>query len=205
MKKKIILFPFNGNAIEALDCVDDNFEVIGFIDDSYDKIGQVYQGIKVLNREVLIDKSIFVLAVPGSPTSFKERMAHIESLNLPESRFVNVIHSKASVSKSSNIGINNLIMSGVVITSNAQIGSHNCILPNTVIHHDSNVGDFNLIGSNVVIAGHVKIGSNNYIGSATSFKNNLKIGHQNLFGLGSNVVSNFENNQIIYGNPARIK
>jgi hypothetical protein len=37
--KKLIIFPFNGNGIEALDCIQENtFEFIGFIDDSPEKL-----------------------------------------------------------------------------------------------------------------------------------------------------------------------
>lgn len=205
MKKSLVIFPFNGNAIEALDCVNDEYQVVGFIDDSADKIGTKYQEIEVFSRDMLSDESLFVLAVPGSPTTFKKRKEHIKGLNLPLSRFVNIIHPRAIISASVSIGVNNLIMAGVVMTSNCKIGSHNCILPNSVIHHDCDIGDFNLIGSSVVIAGYVELGDNNYIGSASSFKNNVKIGRQNLLGLGSNVVGNFGDNQTIYGNPAKIK
>ena len=32
MKKKLLIFPFNGNGLEALDCIDKNYEFIGFVD-----------------------------------------------------------------------------------------------------------------------------------------------------------------------------
>ena len=37
-RKKLVIFPYNGNGIEALDCInDDEFELIGFIDDDKNK------------------------------------------------------------------------------------------------------------------------------------------------------------------------
>lgn len=205
MKTKLLLFPFNGNAIEALDCASEEIEVVGFVDDSPEKIGNEYQGIRIYNRDILANENYKVMAVPGSPTSFKLRKEIIDSLGIDEFRFFNLIHPRAFVADGVKLGYNNLIMAGTVITSNVVIGSCNCILPNTVIHHDSVIGDYNLIGSNVTIPGNVELGNNNYIGSATAFKNDLSIGDFNLFGLGSNVIQSIESFNVMYGNPAKPK
>lgn len=203
MKKKIVFFPFNGNAIEALDCLDETFEFIGFVDDAPKKIGTSYLGFKIFDRRILENKALKILAVPGSPTSFLQRQEIIASLKLENNRFENVVHPKAVLSKTVELGTNNLIMAGTVLTSNFKMGSHNCLLPNSVLHHDSIIGNFNLIGSSVVVAGNVRIGNNNYIGSGSKFKNGLEIGDKNLIGLGANVLKNFESFKTIYGNPAK--
>lgn len=203
MKKKLILFPFNGNAIEAYDCLGNNFELICFVDDEVSKYGH-YDGIPITSRKAIEDHpDALILAVPGSPTSFKRRKEFIDSLNVPDERFASVVHPNASVSKLASIGFNTLIMSGVVITSNAMIGNHVCVLPNSVVHHDSSVGDYSLIGSSVVIAGGTSVGQNCYIGSRSSIINGISIGEFTLVGMGSNVVSSVESNSVIIGNPAK--
>src|SRR5690606_2548443 len=112
-----------------------------------------------------------VLAVPGSPTTYRSRGQIIDGLSLPVSRFATLIHRSARVSPLASIGHNVLIMAGVVITSNAVISDHVCILPNSVIHHDAVIGARCLIGSNVTIAGGVQLEANCYIGSGTSVMN----------------------------------
>lgn len=205
MKQPLFIFPFNGNGLEALACVDENqFNFIGFIDDTLEKQGKNKLGFTVYSRDILnLYPDFKILAVPGSPTSYKLRKKIIDELNISTEKFATVIHPNATVSKFAGIGHNTLIMSGVVITSNAKIGNHVCILPNSVIHHDSVIRDYTLIGSNVCIAGNTIVGNNCYVGSGTNIINGITIGDNTLIGLGSNVIKSVETNLKIAGNPAR--
>jgi sugar O-acyltransferase (sialic acid O-acetyltransferase NeuD family) len=203
--KKLIIFPFNGNGLEALGCLGNDFELIGFVDDTPEKQGKTSFGFEVFSRELMDRyKEAFVLAVPGSPSTFKSRKSIIDQLNIGESRFAKVIHPNASISSLAKIGFNTLLMAGVVLTSNCTIGNHVCILPNTVIHHDSQVEDYSLIGSNVTLAGGVKLGINCYVGSGSRVINGIEIGNLTLVGLGSNVIRSVPENSRVVGNPARI-
>jgi len=199
----LLIFPCNGNAVEALDCIGDDYDMIGFVDDSVDKVGTEKFGRPVLPRSALERyPDAQVLAVPGSPTSYRSRAAVVGGLGVKRERFATIVHPSARVSPRARVGANVLIMAGVVITT-AAIGDHVCILPNTVIHHDSAVGDWTLVGSNVTIAGNVTVGSNAYIGSGTSIINGIRIGDGALLGLGSNVLRDVAPNSTFAGNPAR--
>lgn len=200
-KKKLVLFPFNGNAIEALDCISsDEYEIVGFMDDDSNKKSDIYA---LYTREILKYKDVFLLAVPGGPLSYKKRKEIIESLNVTTARFVTIIHPSVALGRNVRIGYNSLIMAGVVLTSNVLIYNHVCILPNSVIHHDSTIGNYTLVGSNVVIAGSSIIGDNCYIGSGSNIINGITISDYSLIGLGSNVISNVEANSKVAGNPAK--
>jgi len=200
----LLIFPFNGNALEALDCLGSAFHLHGFIDDTPSKQGLSSLGFQVHSRAGLEEfQRSQVLAVPGSPSSFRSRRAVIESLGVEPSRFARVIHPTARVSPLATIGRNVLIMAGVVVTSNAVIGDHVCVLPNTVIHHDAVIGAWSLIGSNVTIAGGSHIGENCYIGSGSSISSGLQIGTGSLIGLASTVIRSCEAGSKLAGNPAR--
>lgn len=202
--RPLLIFPCNGNGLEALDCLGDSFDCLGFIDDTPEKQRAGAYGLPVLPRTALSQHGdVVVLAVPGGPASFRGRRAVIESLRLPPSRFATVIHPRASVSPLARIGHNVLVMAGAVITSNAVIGDNVCVLPNTVIHHDVTVGSFSLIGANVAVAGGVVIGENCYIGSGTNIMNGVRIGARALVGLGSNVIRDVPEGATVAGNPAR--
>jgi sugar O-acyltransferase (sialic acid O-acetyltransferase NeuD family) len=202
--EQLLIFPFNGNALEAMDCIEGQYELIGFIDDTKEKQGQTKWGHRVFDRTALDKyKDAKVLAVPGSPTSYTKRAEHIASLGIGKERLATVVHPKASIGKNVRLGKNCLIMAGVVITSNATIADHVCILPNTVIHHDAVIGEYTLIGCNVAIAGGTKIERNCYIGSGTNMMNSIVIGEGTLVGLGSNVLKSIPANSKVAGNPAK--
>jgi sugar O-acyltransferase (sialic acid O-acetyltransferase NeuD family) len=202
--EQLLIFPFNGNGFEALDCIDGQYEFIGFIDDTKQKQGIHKFGFEVFSRDILLKyPNAKVLAVPGSPLTYSYRDETINNLGISEDRYISLIHPKASVSKFAKIGVNVLIMSGVVITSNVIINDHVCILPNSVVHHDSKIDTFTLIGSNVTIAGNTKIGKNCYVGSGSSVVNNITIEDNVMIGMGSNVISPITKNKKVVGNPAK--
>jgi sugar O-acyltransferase (sialic acid O-acetyltransferase NeuD family) len=204
LSRPLLIFPCNGNGIEALDGLGDAWHCVGFVDDTPAKQVQGRMGVAVYGRAAFEHApDAAVLAVPGGPASFRTRRAVIQSLGIDERRFATVIHPSASVARSARIGRNVLIMAGVVITSNAVIGDHVCILPNSVVHHDSLVGAGSLIGSNVTVAGSVQIGENCYVASGSTLKNGLSLGAGCLVGLGSNVLSDVESMTTVVGNPAR--
>lgn len=200
----LLIFPCNGNGIEALDCIGSDFTMLGFVDDTPAKQGKNVYGQKIHSRAAF-DRwpDAMVLAVPGSPTSYLKRASVVEGLDIDPARFARVVHPSARISLMASIGRNVLVMAGVVITSNAVIGDHVCLLPNTVVHHDTHIGAWTLIGSNVTVAGGSLIGKNCYIGSGSSIMNGLSIGDCTLVGLGSNVIRSQLPGSRIAGNPAR--
>jgi sugar O-acyltransferase (sialic acid O-acetyltransferase NeuD family) len=201
----ILLFPANGNAIEALDCCGRGFRPLGFIDDDGKKVGSTLLGLPVFDRAALASyPAAKVLAVPGSPTSFPQRPELIASLQIPRDRFATVIHPAAVVSPYAHVGVNVLIMAGTVITATAVIDDHVLILPNSVVHHDSHVATYTILGSGVLIAGDVNIGERCYIGSGSRLRNNLTVAATTLIGMASTVVQPIdEPGGIWVGSPAR--
>ncbi|GAB4390619.1 MAG: dTDP-4-amino-4,6-dideoxy-D-glucose acetyltransferase VioB [Thermodesulfovibrionales bacterium] len=212
MPKKLLIFPFGGNAREsllsvlALNQAQREWDVVGFLDDDPLLRGRDYLGIKVLGgREVLeIHPDAFVLAVPGSPKGYLGRAAIIEGLPVDESRFATIVHPSVVKAPDAQVGRNTLLMPNVVISCGVRVGSHCVVLPNTVVAHDSVVEDFCCIGSNVSISGGVTIGRGCYIGSGARIREDLRIGERSLIGLGSNVIADVEGGVVAVGNPARV-
>ena len=211
MVQNIILFPFGGNAREALMTIEQinkfekTWKVLGFIDDDRAKWGKVYRGVKVLGgRDVLQkNKSAKVLAVAGNPNNYLKRGKIIDSLNVAGSRFATIIHPGSVIGGDVKVGVNCLIMANTVLTSLVTVGDHCIILPNTTISHDTVIGNYCCIGANVAVAGYVTIGENCYIGSGANIRDHITIGKQALVGLGSNVVKDVKTKTAVAGNPAK--
>lgn len=206
--RKLLLFPFGGNAREALSSVlakDGGWAALGFFDDAEATWGKACCGVRVLGGRAVLEAhpDAYVLAVPGSPTTYLARRKTIESLGLAPERFATVVHPSAVVGPGASVGRNTLLMPHVVVSPGASVGDHCVVLPNTVISHESAVGAHTLIGSNVTVSGGVRIGENCYIGSGVKIRDGIRIGAGCLLGLGANVVSDVEDGVVAVGNPAR--
>jgi sugar O-acyltransferase (sialic acid O-acetyltransferase NeuD family) len=202
--ERLLIFPCNGNGREAVECLGPGFLCLGFVDDTAEKVGTTVLGLPVLDRVAFArHPDARVLAVPGSPSSYRDRQAVIDGLGLPAERYARVIHPGAHVSAHARTGHNLLVMAGAVITSNATIGSHVVILPNSVVHHDAEIGDFTLVGSNVSVAGGVVVEENCYLGTGAQILSGLRIGKGAMVGLGSTVIRPVEAGSRHAGNPAR--
>jgi len=201
----LLLFPCNGNAREALDCLGADFRAIGFVDDDPAKLGTIVLGLPVSDRRALSQfPNAKVLAVPGSPTSFPRRSDLIMGLVIPRERLATVVHPKAVVSRNATIGLNVLLMAGVIIAANAVIEDHVVILPNSVVHHDSHIGAYTMLGSGVLVAGSVHIGERCYIGSGSRFRDTVTVAPETLVGLGAIVLRPIEDPGGVWiGSPAR--
>jgi len=203
--KDLLIFPYSGTGIEALDCLGEEWNCIGFISDDKSSVGNSFCGVEIFDRSAFEKfPEAKVLAIHGSPLSFKMRPKIMAELNLEERRYARVIHPKASIGKKVTLGKNVLIMAGVVITANANIGNHVVVLPNTVIHHDAVIKDFTLIAANCTLAGSVVIAANCYIGASSSIKNGVSLNERTLVGIGANVILTAEEPEIVLvGNPAK--
>ena len=206
MSAALVLFPCNGNAVEALDCLGHEYRAIGFVDDEPAKVGATVLGRPVWSRDALgkhLDAA--VLAVPGSPRSFHRRAHDIASLAVPRARFATVIHPSAVVSRYATIGANVLIMAGAVVTARAVIEDHVIVLPNSVVHHDARIGGYTMIGAGVVVAGSVQIGEECYVGSGSRIRDHVTVAPRTLVGMGAVVVKSIEQPGGIWaGGPARL-
>lgn len=210
--KKLLLFPFNGNAREAASTVEEinksspTWELLGFIDDDIQKSGRRFGGYPVLGgREKLQELAgAYVLAVPGRPENYRQRREIIDSLGIPASRFATVIHPQAWVGLECSVGHNSLLMANVVLTAGSVVGNHVVILPNTVVSHESRIGDYCLLGSNISVSGGVHIENNCYIGSGARIIQEITIGEKSLIGLGSVVIRDVPPGSVAVGNPARL-
>lgn len=211
MPKKILIFPFGGNAREsiisilAINKIKREWDIVGFIDDNPSTWGKICCGIKVIGGKDKLNKfpNARILAIPGNPNNYLKRKRIIEGLRVDDSHFVSIAHPSAIISQDAKIGKNVLIMANVFISCGVKIGDHCVILPNTVISHEAVVGDYCCIGSNVSISGNVRIGQECYIGSGAKIRENIHIGKKTLIGIGSTVISDIKENMVAAGTPCR--
>jgi sugar O-acyltransferase (sialic acid O-acetyltransferase NeuD family) len=211
MSKPLLLFPFGGNAQEALLAIQainaqaPQWDVLGFVDDDPATHGKERLGVQVLGGRDILARypQAQVLAVNGNPEQFRNRKAVIDSLNIPSERFATVIHPAVSIASDTLIGYNTLIMPQVFISCGVAVGNHCVILPQITIAHDACIGDYCCIGAHVTISGHVAIEDGCYIGAGASLKDHICIKSRSLVGLGAVVIQDVAADQVVAGNPAK--
>ena len=202
--KKLLLFPANGNAIEAIEALGNDIELIGFVDDDKAKQGKEILGFPVLSRDAFESyPDAYVLAVPGSPDTFKDRERVIKGLHLDGNRFISIIHPSSSISKNASIGKNVFIQAGCTVTSDAKISDHVVILPGCIVHHGCIVGEYAMLGAQTVLSGSVNIKKNCYLGAGARVKNGVTIEKNTLVGMGSVVIKNLKSDITVAGVPAQ--
>lgn len=211
--KKIIILGTGGNAIDIIDIIDDinefegttQYECIGLLDDEKTSWGKTYNGFTVLGPLENADTfhSTYFINGIGNSQNFWEKDTIIAKTRVSLNKFETIIHPKASVSNTAKIGTGVVIFPNVTIANSVTIGNHVTIYPNAVISHDVVIGDYSIITSGVCISGGVKIGSLCYLGTNSSIKENLMINKYALIGMGSVVLKDVAEDNVVVGNPAR--
>jgi sugar O-acyltransferase (sialic acid O-acetyltransferase NeuD family) len=212
--KKLVILGTGGNCIDILDAVNEInennltpiYQCVGFLDDCQDCWGKSYQGISVLgslDRATEFPDFFFVNGI-GSPSNFWKKKSIISKTQIPQERFVTIVHPASSVSKMSKLGPGTVVLANATIASHVTIGNHVIILPNAVISHDCSIGNYTCITSGVCISGGVKIGNSCYLGTNSSILGDISIGDYSLVGMGSVVLDTIEENSVVVGNPAKV-
>ena len=138
------------------------------------------------------------------PDLMKERIALLNSYQIPRERFAIFVHHSAFVSHSARIGKGSVILANSVINANAVIGEFTTVHSNSLIGHDTIVGNYNFFAAHTVIGSNTEIGNANFIGLNSSINNYISIGDYNFVGMASNVVNGLGTGTKVYGNPAHL-
>ncbi len=110
-------------------------------------------------------------------------------------------------------------LGNVILKEKVEIGNNTCIdravlgstiLENNVkvdnlvhIAHGVKIGANSLVIAHAMIAGSVQIGNNTWVSPCASIKQKLKIGDNVIIGMGSVVLKNVENGEVVAGVPSK--
>lgn len=180
------------------------YNVVGFVDDNSQNIGEKIYGKSVIGTLKLLQdcvKKVNVVIAIGDPTT-----REIVYEKLKSNKFIafpNIIDSTAILGHNIQLGIGNILMANTTYTSDIEIGNFNMFNIASTVGHASEVGSFNSIFPAVNISGNVEVGDKNQFGVGTKVIQNLKIGDNNILGAGSVVIKNIHSCKKVVGVPSR--
>ncbi len=174
-------------------------------------IGQdVPDGASVMGRRV-IDETLWqasdvprVGVVAIGDNWQRQQVVERTKKAVPGFEFCRVIHPRAIVSPSAELGVGVVILAGSVVGAAARLGEHVSIYTNAVVEHDSVLSDFSSLAPAAALGGTVMLGIRSFVGLGASVAHGIRIGDDVIVGAGSVLVQECPPRSVVAGNPARV-
>jgi len=197
--------PETARVIRAVQRVNPNFEILGFIDNDPAKKNTLFCGYEVFGGFDVLDDLLkqdvyFVNLITGSTKTRYETSLYMAKKGC---RFTNLIHPSVDLTMT-KIGVGNYVQENVVIQANAQIGDNSSIHINALVAHEVIVGNSVFIAHAVSISGKVAIGDGTFIGTNATIVPRVKIGKWATIGAGAVVIKDVPDYATVVGNPAKV-
>jgi len=199
--------PETGRMIRAVQRVQPNFNVLGFIDNDPNKKNTtfleypVFGGFEALDAVIQMGEDVrFVNLITGSTKVRYETSLYMAQKGC---QFANFIHPSVDLTMS-KIGVGNYIQESVIIQASAQIGNNSSIHIGALIAHEATIGDSVFIAHASSISGSVQVGDGVFVGTNATVIPRLRIGKWATIGAGSVVIKDVPDYATVVGNPARV-
>ena len=206
---KVILLgaanPETGRMIAAIQKLEAEFTVLGFLDNDPQKKGVDFLGFPVLGGFEMLEKLVqddvyFVNLITGSTRVRYETSYHMAQAGC---KFTNFIHPSVDLTFAT-IGVGNYLQEGVILQAQATIGNNSSIHMGTLIAHEVAIGDSVFVAHGCCISGCVRIGDGAFVGTNATILPRLQIGKWATVGAGAVVTKDVDDYTTVVGNPSRI-
>ena len=192
--------------INAINKVEEQWNLIGFIDDGIEpgeknRYGNVLGGLSFLNA--FPEKVAVVLSIADS--SVLQKL--VDSITNPLVYFPNIIAPNVTIFDDAAFfaGKGNILFFGCRISCDVTIGDFNLFNGFVSLGHDVTMGSFNVLGPSTRVSGTVTVGDSNFFGVQSIVLQGLTIGDKTRIGANSVVIRNTKSNCFYYGNPAILR
>lgn len=199
----VIIIGGKGGAKMVIDAIRStgDWNIQGIIDNNISP-GELVMDIPVLGGEYLLEDVLnagFTKIILSFSTlqNLKSRNEIYQNFKKRGFEFPNIIHQKATIEPSVNMGEGNIVLASAMIGSEVELGSVNYINTGALICHEAKIGDNNHFAPNSVIAGRVKIADNVLVGMCTTTFYDISIGSNSILNNGTNIIKNIPSNSII--------
>ncbi|MDF2854536.1 MAG: sugar O-acyltransferase, sialic acid O-acetyltransferase NeuD family [Neobacillus sp.] len=191
--------------IERINQVAPQWELVGFLDDSPQKVEAEINGYPVLGPVSAATNYLdayFICAI-GSAAIRKNVVEQLKRFH--DIKFATIIDPNVVVSQHVSVGEGTIICAGSIITVDITIGCHVIINLSCTIGHDSQILDYCTLYPCVNISGNVRLNGCIELGTGAQIIQGKSICQDVIIGAGAVVVNNIKKPGTYVGIPAKIK
>jgi sugar O-acyltransferase (sialic acid O-acetyltransferase NeuD family) len=210
---KILLVGAGGQGREIVQLIRDinrikpTWDIVGFVDDSFEKIGQPILDIMVIGTidqmDELVNEDTYIFCSIGQSES-RQRVIQLIKNSVINYKFATLIHPTAVVADNVLINEGSLISALTVVSTDVVVERYVLINYGSTVGHDSIIGDFATISPGCRLSGNVNVGAGSEIGTGTTIIQNVSIGSSSIVGAGAAVIKDLPDNCIAVGVPAKV-
>jgi len=182
------------------------YVVVAILDDNAQTHGTVIEGVRVegpLSLAKNYQDTQYVFAI-GSFKTRHLRARIIAQLDLPQDCFATLVHPRAKVYNSANIGPGVIIYPYAVICANASIAPFAIIAFHSIIGPSVSIGPYAMITSNVTVLTLARVGRAAFIGVGSIIAENKQIGDDAVIVMGSVIMRDIPAGAVAAGNPGAV-
>lgn len=188
-----------------LDCIRSAGEtVVGFIDESPDKIGGVHCNLPIFDfRQVIAAEARASVKIANGIGELPMRALVAGRITEGGFQLLTVRHPSAVISVDAKIGQGAQVMAGAIIQPSARLDSNVLVNTKASIDHDCRIGPNATIAPGATLCGGVTVGQDSAIGAGAVILEKRTVGTGAIVAAGSVVVRDVPDNSAVRGVPAR--
>lgn len=158
----------HGRSVAEAVLLGDNYRLLGFVDDSWPKLKEIW-GFPVLgNADALLNGAIGpTLAIVAIGNNAVRERLH-KSILAAGFELATVIHPRAMVSPRAAVGAGCAVMAGGVVGTEAMLGEGVIVNSGAVVDHHCRVSDFGHLGVGACMAGGAILGRGAWLQAAAA-------------------------------------
>lgn len=195
-----------GQLIAHHTMLNQELEVSGFYDDFQTK-GRFVGSGKILGEIDDIEKDFgegifdqLIIGIGYKHPKLRKMLYETFKNRIP---FANIIHQRAIVDPSVEMGEGNVILAGSVLDMCVRLENNVFINPGCIISHDSIIASHSFLAPSVNIAGFVSIGASCFLGIDTTIIDHIEICDGVQTGASCTVTKAIIEKGVYVGNPAQ--
>lgn len=180
------------------------FDLAGFLDDGL--AGTTVEGLPVLGRLDewrTLDPHVRLIPAIQKVRDMPRRAARIEGLDVPRDRWATLVHPRAVVARSAQLGVGVYIAACATVQPGCRIGDFATLRGGAALGHDATVEPHGYVGPNATLCGRTVVGKGAHLGPNGVLLDFKTMGRFSVAGIASAVTRDVPEFAVVMGNPAR--